>query len=117
MNRHLVALVVPPQDTIDYYEHVGRSLGGIDSVQSFFRFFGAPGVGHCGGGVGPGEFDALSHLEAWVERGQAPSSILATQTTGGRVIRSRPLCAYPTVARYKGTGSTDEAANFTCAAP
>jgi feruloyl esterase len=109
--------VVPPQDTIDYYEQVGHAMGGIPALQSFFRFFGAPGVGHCGGGVGPGNFDALATLEAWVEQGTAPASMLATQSSGGRMVRSRPLCPYPSTARYKGTGSIDEAASFACVAP
>ena len=84
------------------------------AAPSYFRFFPAPGVAHCGGGTGPNTFDALGALEAWVEQGTAPDSIPASHSTGGMVDRTRPLCAYPAVARYRGTGSTDDGANFTC---
>jgi feruloyl esterase len=76
-----------------------------------------PGMGHCSGGAGPDTFDKVSALEAWVERGQAPSRIVASRIVGGKVERTRPLCAYPQVARYTGSGSIDDAANFTCQAP
>ena len=108
--------VVPPQDTVAYYENVTKTMGGADKTKDFFRFFAAPGMGHCGGGPGPNTFDALGALEQWVERGVAPDKIVATHATAGKIDRSRPLCPYPQVARYKGTGSIDEAANFTCAA-
>ena len=72
---------------------------------------------HCGGGVGPSSFDMLAALREWVERGTAPDRIQATQTAGGKTIRTRPLCPYPQVARYNGSGSVDEAVNFTCKLP
>jgi feruloyl esterase len=72
---------------------------------------------HCSGGPGPNQFDALTALERWVERGVAPDTLLASHLTAGKVDRSRPLCAYPMVAKWNGTGSTDEAANFTCVKP
>jgi feruloyl esterase len=62
-------------------------------------------------------FDTLTPLEQWVERGIAPASILAVHATGTTVDRTRPLCPYPQVARYVGTGSIDNAANFTCVTP
>jgi feruloyl esterase len=71
---------------------------------------------HCSGGPGTDNFDMLTALENWVEKGQAPESIPATHRTAGRVDRSRPLCPYPQVAVYSGSGSTDEAANFACKA-
>jgi feruloyl esterase len=108
--------VVSPLDTFSYYDSVAAAMGGLDATRSFFRFFPAPGMAHCGGGAGPNAFDALAALEAWVERGVAPESIPASHSTNGSVDRTRPLCAYPAVARYKGTGSIDDAANFTCAA-
>jgi feruloyl esterase len=74
-----------------------------------------PGMGHCGGGDGPNEFDMLAALEQWREQGKAPSEILASQVIEGRVTRTRPLCPYPQIARYKGTGSIDRAENFVCA--
>ena len=109
--------VVPPQDNVAYYEAVARKMGGYDKTRDFFRLFVAPGMGHCAGGPGPNQFDAIGALEQWVEKGVAPDTLLATHSTGGKVDRTRPLCPYPQVARYKGTGSIDEAANFSCVAP
>ena len=109
--------VVPPQDNVAYYEAVAKTMGGYDRTRDFFRLFMAPGMGHCSGGPGPNQFDALEALERWVEKGVAPDSLLATLSVGGKAVRTRPLCPYPQVARYRGTGSIDDAANFTCAAP
>jgi feruloyl esterase len=109
--------VVPPQDTTAYYESVAKAMGGYDGIKGFFRLFMAPGMGHCSGGPGPNQFDALTALEQWVENGVAPNTLLATHSTNGKVDRSRPLCPYPQVARYKGAGSIDEAASFACVAP
>jgi hypothetical protein len=107
--------VVSPFDTFAYYDSVAKAAGGVSATQSFFRFFPVPGMAHCSGGAGPNTFDVLSALDAWVEKGAAPDAIPASHATNGRVDRTRPLCAYPAVARYKGTGSIDEAASFTCA--
>jgi feruloyl esterase len=71
---------------------------------------------HCSGGPGTDNFDMLTALENWVEKGTAPAAIPATHRTAGRVDRSRPLCPYPQVAVYSGSGSTDDAANFSCRA-
>ena len=106
--------VTSPLDTIAYYESVAAANGGIDATKSFYRFFPAPGMGHCGGGAGPNTFDMLSALEAWVERATAPDSIPASHAANGQIDRTRPLCPYPAVARYKGNGSIDDAANFSC---
>jgi pimeloyl-ACP methyl ester carboxylesterase len=108
--------VVPPQDTAAYYEAVAKTMGGYDKTRDFFRFFAAPGMGHCAGGPGPNQFDALAALENWVEKGIAPDKLIASHTSNGKVDRTRPLCPYPQVARWKGTGSIDEAANFSCVA-
>jgi feruloyl esterase len=75
-----------------------------------------PGMGHCSGGEGPDTFDMMLPLDSWVERGTVPQQIVASKITAGKVTRTRPLCPYPQVARYKGNGSIDEAANFACAA-
>ena len=75
-----------------------------------------PGVGHCGGGRGPDDADFMTALDRWREAGTAPARIDASRATNGRVELTRPLCPYPQVARYTGTGSTNEAANFVCAA-
>jgi feruloyl esterase len=83
------------------------------------RMFFLPGVGHCGGGVGPDQADFLGALERWRETGAAPDQIIASRNPGrgGLTPMTRPLCPYPQVAKYKGTGSTDDASNFVCAAP
>ena len=106
--------VVPPEDTVRYYEDIVEETGSLQETQKFFRLFPAPGMGHCGGGTGPNTFDALSALEQWVEHGAAPDTLLATRTVDAAVERTRPLCAYPAVARYKGTGSIDRAESFAC---
>ncbi len=110
------ALIVP-ENSVNYYESVVKVMGGARKTEDFFRLFMAPGMGHCGGGEGPCNFDALSVLEQWVEHGKAPDLIIASHSTAGHVDRTRPLCVYPRVAKYKGTGSTDDAANFACALP
>jgi feruloyl esterase len=83
----------------------------------FFRLFMVPGMFHCGGGPGPDTFDKLGPLMDWVERGVAPESLVARRVEGGKTVRARPLCPYPQVARYKGTGSIDDPASFVCARP
>ena len=88
--------------------------GGAARVQASHRLFMAPGMAHCGGGEGPNTFDMVAALEQWVEQKQAPNQILASRSRDGKVDRTRPLCPYPQVATYKGSGSTDEAANFAC---
>ena len=92
-------------------------MGGTDKTSSWIRLFMVPGMGHCRPGDGPNTFDAIASLERWVEQGQAPTQIVASQITKGKVDRTRPLCPYPEAAVYKGTGSIDEAANFACKDP
>ena len=76
-----------------------------------------PGMAHCGGGEGPNTFDMLAALEQWRENGTAPAQIMASHMTDGKVDRTRPLCPYPQLAQFKGSGSTDQAENFVCNAP
>jgi len=83
-------------------------------VQNNYRLFMVPGMGHCGGGDGTATFDMLAALEQWVEKSTAPAQIPASRVVDGRADRTRPLCPYPQVASYKGTGSTDEASSFVC---
>jgi feruloyl esterase len=104
------------QSTIDYYESVHKVVGS-ERIGDWARLFLAPGMGHCGGGGGPNAFDPMAALEQWVEQGRAPGSIIATHSTDGKVDRTRPLCPYPQVAKYNGTGSLDEAGSFTCRLP
>ena len=73
-----------------------------------------PGMGHCGGGDGTSTFDMVTAVDKWVETRAAPATIPASKKVEGKVVRTRPLCAYPAVAMYKGAGSTDDAANFVC---
>jgi feruloyl esterase len=101
--------------TIDYFDRVQKVMG-VAKTAAFMRLFMAPGVGHCSGGAGPqpsGQFDAVVK---WVEEGKAPETLTAEiRDKAGTVTRSRPLCRYPLVARYKGNGSTDLASSFACA--
>ena len=117
---------IPAINAIGYYQSVQKKMGS-GKAKEFTRLFMVPGMQHCGGGSGPNSFgqggpgltdperDINAALERWVEKGIAPERIVAVKTKGTAVERSRPLCAYPLVAHYKGTGSTDDAANFTCA--
>ena len=100
---------------VDYYESVLERMG--PATKEFFRLFMVPGMFHCGGGVGCSSFDKLTPLMHWVERGTAPDRIIAARIVNEKPIRTRPLCPYPQVARYKGTGSIDEADNFVCQSP
>ena len=102
---------------VHYYESVMDTMGGLDETTDFYRLFMAPGVAHCRGGPGPDRFDAVGALERWVEQGVAPDRMIASKVEAGEVRRTRPLCVYPRVARYDGSGSIDEAANFACANP
>jgi feruloyl esterase len=107
---------ISPGNSTQYHARVVSALGGASKVDGSYRLFMAPGMGHCGGGEGPNTFDMVAALEQWVEQGKAPDQIVASHSTSGTVDRTRPLCPYPQVATYKGTGSVDEAANFICKA-
>jgi feruloyl esterase len=120
---------IPPVNAIEYYKSVVAKMGAKQTDQ-FVRLFMVPGMQHCGGGPGPSNFGQTSDVESdalhdvnraveqWVENGAAPKQIIATKYKGTNaasgVERTRPLCPYPQVAQWKGSGSTDEAANFTC---
>src|SRR4029453_16840163 len=109
--------LIYPRGSIDYYTRVMELRGGAAKAAEFMRFFLAPGVGHCGGGVGPAPTGQLGAVIDWVENGKAPETLTALRRdSAGAVIRSRPLCPFPYIARYKGQGSTDDAANFACRA-
>jgi len=98
---------------VDYYEAVQKQMG--TGTADFFRFYTVPGMFHCNGGVGCDRFDMLGPLVEWVEQGKAPERIVASKMAGGKAVRTRPLCPYPQAAKYKGSGSIDDAANFSCA--
>jgi pimeloyl-ACP methyl ester carboxylesterase len=103
-----------PEGTVDYYDRVIDRFHSTQQVQGFARLFMAPGVGHCGGGAGPNQFDMFGALVAWVEQGDAPDRIMATRAEGGAVVRTRPLCAYPFVPRFDGKGDPSSASSFEC---
>ena len=107
--------LITAEGTIDYYKRVEQHMGGAGQTSAFIRLFMAPGATHCAGGPGPQPTGQLEALLAWVEDGRAPEALTATRRDpAGAVVRSRPLCPHPLVARYTGTGSTDDAASFVC---
>jgi hypothetical protein len=106
---------LPPLMGIDYYEKALAKNGA--GTPDFFRLFMVPGMFHCRGGVGTDRFDPLTALINWVENGAAPLTLTASRVEQGKVVRTRPLCPYPQVARHSGSGSIDEAANFACRNP
>jgi feruloyl esterase len=103
-----------PANTINYYSAVQKKVGG--RTDEWMRLFLLPGVGHCGGGIGPDSADYIAALERWREAGMAPDRLTASRTRNGQVVMTRPLCPYPQVAKWTGTGSTDDARSFTCSA-
>jgi feruloyl esterase len=107
--------ILQPLMGVNYYERAVATNG--PDTRDFFRLFMVPGMAHCAGGIGPDRHDAMTALINWVEKGKAPDAIVASKVTDGKVVRTRPLCAYPQVARYSGQGSIDDAANFRCVAP
>ena len=108
---------ISPFNSIDYYNSVLKFMGRADNVEGSYRLLMVPGMDHCAFGEGPNTFDAIGAIEQWVEHGTAPDSVIASHLTDGKVDRTRPLCPYPRIAKYKGTGSTDDASNFACALP
>ena len=104
--------ILQPMMGVNYYEAVRARHGA--ATGDFARLFMMPGVAHCGGGIGPDRVDAVTAVIDWVEKGKAPDALLASKVTNGQVVRTRPLCPYPQVARYRGQGSIDDAANFSC---
>ena len=120
---------ISPSSSLDYYQRVVNSVG-QPVTDSFLKMFMLPGIGHCSGGPGvakiggstgaagaaDAEHDVVRALDRWVTQGLAPTSMIGTRLASGTTtMRTRPLCAYPQVAKYKGSGSIDDAANFSCA--
>lgn len=108
---------IAPQNSVNYLTSVEDAVGGKAAAADSIRLFMVPGMGHCAGGDGTDDFDKIGTIATWVETNQAPDSIRAAHKTKGVVDRTRPLCPYPETAHYKGSGSTDDAANFVCTAP
>jgi feruloyl esterase len=117
---------ISPVNSVNYYTSVLATMGALlqmnqdkaaGDTANYYRLFMIPGMGHCSGGPGTDTFDKVGVLDAWVVNGKAPDSIIASHLTNGKVDRTRPLCPYPQVAKWTGSGSTDAAANFVCVAP
>ena len=127
---------IPATSSIDYYNAVAERMGSMDQVRSFYRLFLAPGMMHCGLGPAPSavggvfglpspdhdpKHDVLAALARWVEKGEAPETIIATRYKDDDprkgVAAQRPWCVYPALARFSGKGEHGDAANFTCVAP
>ncbi len=107
--------ISPFRTTQFYREFAGRN-GGYARAQQSLRLFMVPGMAHCSAGPGPENFDTLTALENWVEKGKAPTSIMATATEPGAMKRTMPLCPFPAQAVYKGTGDVNDGANWSCTA-
>jgi feruloyl esterase len=104
---------VNPLNSVMYYQNVLDAVGKDKGANSIALFM-VPGMNHCAGGFGTDNFDKVKTLEEWVEQGKTPTRIVASHLTNGQVDKTRPLCPYPQVAKYMGSGSTNEASNFTC---
>ena len=102
---------IPPRNSVNYYDSL---LKATRNARDGVRLFMVPGMAHCGGGDGTSTFDMIAAVDTWVETKAAPATIPASRVVDGQTVRTRPLCAYPAVATYKGSGSTDDAANFVC---
>jgi feruloyl esterase len=118
---------IPAANAVEYFDAVNKKMGAV--TQTFMRLYMVPGMGHCTGGSGASSFGQLSTpdgdrfhsldaaLEAWVENGNAPEQIIASKykAPDRKVVeKTHPLCPWPQVAVYKGTGSVDDAASFAC---
>jgi feruloyl esterase len=107
---------ISPFRTTQFYREFARLQGGFARARRSVRLFMAPGMDHCRFGPGPDAFDTLSAIEAWVEHGTAPNSLIATATDPAAVKRSMPLCPFPTAAVYRGAGDVNDALNWSCTA-
>lgn len=115
---------ISPLSSINYFEEVLARMSpnknrqaALADTNDFLRLFLVPGMGHCSGGPGPDNFDALTALENWVESGIAPEQIVASKISEGVTTMSRPLCNYPMTAQWDGSGDTNSASSFSCVAP
>ena len=107
---------IPVARSVLFFNDLAATLHGTSQAQKNVRLFLVPGMQHCSGGIGPDQFDTLSAIEAWVERGQAPDAIAASTRPDSATPHSLPLCPYPRQARYSGTGATTDAGNWSCGA-
>jgi Tannase and feruloyl esterase len=111
--------IFSPQEMLAYYDRLSANNGGVEATQSFARAFVVPGMNHCSGGPATDNFDSIKAMVEWVEEGKAPDRIAAWAAPNSPWFpnRPRPLCAYPSYARYAGSGSIEDAANFVCTRP
>jgi hypothetical protein len=107
--------LIPAQSTVNFYQALVKDIGKRRAGDDV-RLFMVPGMGHCGGGSGPSSVDMLGAIDQWVDTGKAPERLVASNPPD-KPARTRPLCAYPRVAKYNGSGNTDEEKNFRCDAP
>lgn len=111
---------ISPFRTVWFYEDLAKIMGGYDKTRDHARLFMTPGMLHCLGGPGPNDFDTLSAIDAWVEKGKAPDAIVAAKFAdnkpGPAPTRTMPLCAFPEQARYSGAGDVNKAETWTCPA-
>jgi feruloyl esterase len=105
--------LVPAGAVVDYYQRVEASIG-RKNTQNAVRLYMVPGMIECNGGPGTDTFDMLATMRRWVESRQAPHEVIASRVEHGAVVRTRPLCPFPETARYRGSGSTDQASSFRC---
>jgi feruloyl esterase len=114
---------VMPRQAIAYYdsvvEYAGKATGadGKAATDEYLKLFMMPGMGHCSGGTGPDQADWMTTISNWVEKGQAPARVVASKVDAGKTVMTRPLCAHPQVAQYKGKGDTNDEKSFECAVP
>jgi len=123
------SLALPPRQFVEYYKSVEKAMGGPEQTQDFARMFAIPGAGGCPGFMSNVEdFNSFDAMLQWVEKGKAPDKIIYSYResgsrtaggmgSGGKVYRTRPVCAYPKVSKYKGSGGVNDAANFACVDP
>ncbi len=107
---------VTPQTSTIYYDKVVKTVG-KDAAAKGIALFMVPGMMHCQGGAGTDVFDKMGTIEQWVKSSEAPTQIVASHRTDGTVDKTRPLCRFPEIAKYKGSGDVNEAASFACARP
>jgi feruloyl esterase len=104
---------IPPGNTVAFFNRVAE-LAGAAAVGRSVQLYMVPGMNHCRGGVGTDRFNAVAAIEQWILTGTASGRLMASRVVDGKVDRTRPLCAFGTVARWNGVGNTDESGSFAC---
>jgi hypothetical protein len=107
--------LIPSQSTVNFYQALVKDIGAREA-RADVRLFMVPGMGHCGGGSGPSSIDMIGAIDQWAQTGTPPERLIASNPPG-QPARTRPLCAYPKIAKYSGHGSTDDASTFRCEVP